>query len=154
MKNRQSTEKYGVVIAFFQPILYVPYLWFSFVNLMSSASLRELQRSIDPKKTPIRYLIDGLTGLSITVIFMIFLMIAAAKKKVQITPFLVANVFFPCVAMILRFYPFLIYLSLHGELVLWAYILVNETAFYLMNILLIVTSVFYLSINPHKTNME
>ena len=151
MNDRQLFKIYEKVIVFFQPILYVIYIWFSFNNFMSSVSLREYQKNIYPEKTPFGYLADGLIGFSITVLLMIFLTIITVKKKIKITPFFFANLFIPCAAILLRLYPFLIFLSLNGELLLWKYICVNETVFFLMNILFIAITIKCHSLKNFKT---
>jgi len=151
----EEKRAYIPVVYFLQTVLYLPYLWLCFSSVMTSQTLRELQRNPEPVGTPLDFLLYSVASFAITTAILIMFLLIAKKLKMMTKPLLLTNIILPCIVVFLRFIFFSIwFFGLSDELVYSFYINFNEIAFFTLNALIVAASMFVFPFSPLTQQTE
>jgi hypothetical protein len=148
-----KTQARSFIIYFIQAVLHLLYFWVCFISLVSSQSLRELQRDPHPEETPLNFLLYSVTYITIIIALMVLFIIITKKLKVITKPILIVNIILPCPIVLMRIaFSSIWAFSMSGELVYSTYININEIVFIALNALPGILSVYYLIKCPSIPN--
>ena len=140
----EEKRAYIPLIYFLQAVLYLPYLWLCYSSVITSQTLRELQRAPEPVGTPLDYLLCSVGCFAVIIALLVLFLIITKKLKVMTKPLLMINIILPCIAIFLRLVFSSIWLyGLSDEMAYSLYINFNEIAFFSLNALLVVFSILF-----------